>query len=124
MLDMTNTTTELSAEDLREVEERLTEQAERLRRELAEAEAARLALYDDCELDAADIGSRVTAVEQLQADTGRARDLLEQTDAALERLRAGTLGRCTACGGPVARERVLAVPHADQCVTCRAGRGR
>lgn len=42
------------------------------------------------------------------------------TDAftALARLDAGLLGRCTACGGEIAWERVEAVVTAVRCVSC------
>jgi DnaK suppressor protein len=41
---------------------------------------------------------------------------LEQIDAALARIEAGTYGTCTACGKPVAAERLRAVPWAILCI--------
>jgi DnaK suppressor protein len=41
-------------------------------------------------------------------------------DQALERLDAGTYGRCIACGTPIPAERLEAVPWAALCVPCSA----
>ncbi|MFB9322005.1 TraR/DksA family transcriptional regulator [Cryptosporangium minutisporangium] len=57
---------------------------------------------------------------------GRAADLLrtiEEIDAALERIEAGTYGRCVRCGGSIPDERLEFRPHAAGCVACaRSGR--
>lgn len=43
--------------------------------------------------------------------------------AALDRLDAGTYGRCEVCGGPVPDERLDARPTARRCIACAASRG-
>ncbi|GAA0241546.1 TraR/DksA family transcriptional regulator [Cryptosporangium japonicum] len=57
---------------------------------------------------------------------GRAAELLrtvEEIDAALERVEAGTYGRCVRCGAAIAGERLEVRPHAAACVSCaRSGR--
>ncbi|MGI6343623.1 MAG: TraR/DksA C4-type zinc finger protein [Bacillota bacterium] len=45
--------------------------------------------------------------------------LLEEIDAALQRIEDGTYGWCVDCGQPIARERLEAVPHASRCVHCQ-----
>ena len=47
-----------------------------------------------------------------------ARTKLAALDAALERLRHGTYGRCTQCGVSIPAERLEAVPGAEHCITC------
>jgi DnaK suppressor protein len=47
------------------------------------------------------------------------RQHLEAIDAALARLDAGTYGRCTTCGNPVALERLEALPWAALCIDCQ-----
>ena len=45
-------------------------------------------------------------------------------DAALARLDAGTYGRCTSCGKPIAPERLEALPWAELCIDCQRGAPR
>ena len=45
-------------------------------------------------------------------------NLLAEVTAALRRIDAGTFGRCAACGKPVTRARLDAVPHAPHCIHC------
>jgi DnaK suppressor protein len=44
--------------------------------------------------------------------------VLRAITAALERLDAGTFGRCEACGKEIPEERLKAVPYATHCVAC------
>ena len=44
--------------------------------------------------------------------------LLEQVEASMERLQAGTYGVCLECGGKIGRERLQAVPYAAHCIEC------
>jgi DnaK suppressor protein len=110
--------TKLSADDLRVISDRLTAEADTLREELSEAESRMPALYADCDLDAADVGARVTALAALRADADRARTLLDRVLAALPRVGTPGFGRCTACGGLIGRDRLLAVPHTEVCIAC------
>jgi RNA polymerase-binding transcription factor len=50
-----------------------------------------------------------------------ARRRLEEVDAALARLDAGTYGRCQTCGRSIPVPRLEAVPEATQCVSCASG---
>jgi DnaK suppressor protein len=45
-------------------------------------------------------------------------DTLEQIAAALERIAAGTYGRCTRCGAAIPAERLEVRPYAPACVAC------
>jgi RNA polymerase-binding transcription factor DksA len=60
-----------------------------------------------------DVSTRVGAL---------ARHALDDLDAALARLRDGTYGRCTGCGGTIPAERLEAVPAAACCVGCQSSR--
>ena len=44
--------------------------------------------------------------------------LLEQVEAAIERLQAGTYGVCQQCGHKIGMERLKAVPYAAHCIEC------
>ncbi len=45
--------------------------------------------------------------------------LLEQLDAALERIRDGTYGTCLMCGEPIAPRRLAALPWSALCIRCQ-----
>lgn len=47
-------------------------------------------------------------------------DMLEQVDAALERLDNGTYGICQRCGKEINPERLEALPSAAYCITCQS----
>ena len=49
---------------------------------------------------------------------------LEQVEAALARLEAGTFGACVRCGRPIAPERLEALPWAAFCIECQRIVGR
>jgi len=44
--------------------------------------------------------------------------LLEQVEAALERIEAGTFGVCEDCGRAISRERLDAIPYTPWCIDC------
>jgi DnaK suppressor protein len=46
--------------------------------------------------------------------------VVEQITAALNRLDAGTYGRCTRCGGQIAPARLEVLPHAAACIECQS----
>jgi DnaK suppressor protein len=51
-----------------------------------------------------------------------ARQQLNETEAALARVHAGTYGRCEHCQNPVATERLEVLPAARYCVSCQAAK--
>jgi RNA polymerase-binding protein DksA len=50
------------------------------------------------------------------------RDTLREVEAALERMDAGTYGRCQKCGQPIAEERLEALPATRLCIVCKRAR--
>lgn len=58
---------------------------------------------------------------QVEALLRQARARLDDVDAALARIAAGTYGTCETCGEPIAPGRLEARPTARRCITC-AGR--
>lgn len=56
--------------------------------------------------------------EPLQVIGRAAHEELEQINAALQRLDAGTYGVCGICGEPIAPARLDAVPYATTCAEC------
>ncbi len=86
---------------------------------------AGLGTHDPAETSNLSFGKRIGdgttyAVERLNA-AYQARTLYEtvrEIDQALERLDAGSYGRCASCGGTIPSERMTAVPWAALCVPC------
>ncbi|GAA2757734.1 TraR/DksA family transcriptional regulator [Actinopolymorpha rutila] len=63
-----------------------------------------------------------TAFERahVQALLDQAREHLRQLELALDRMAAGTYGRCESCGRPIPVERLRIRPATTTCVTCAA----
>jgi DnaK suppressor protein len=53
--------------------------------------------------------------------SAQARAAILEIDRALEKLEAGTYGRCERCGQDIPVARLQAVPHASLCVACKSG---
>ena len=72
---------------------------------------------DEHDPDGATIGyERAKATALLDS----ARERVEQLDAAIARLEAGTYGVCASCGTAIGPERLEALPSTDCCIQCAA----
>ncbi|MDP4667676.1 MAG: TraR/DksA C4-type zinc finger protein [Gaiellales bacterium] len=65
------------------------------------------------------------AVEAIgnELDEGMEQDLqasLDEVDAALQRLVAGTYGTCVDCGQPIPDQRLTALPASARCIECQS----
>ena len=69
--------------------------------------------------DQADTGTKNITREHEMALAANAREMLLQTERALERLDAGTYGLCENCGNPIGKARMQAFPRATLCVECK-----
>jgi RNA polymerase-binding protein DksA len=69
--------------------------------------------------DQADTGTKNITREHELALAANAREMLIQTERALERLAAGTYGLCENCGNPIGKARMQAFPRATLCVECK-----
>ena len=91
----------------------------------------RLGAHDPAEVANLGFGKRIGdgtayAVERM-TDAYQARTIystVAEIDQALERLDAGTYGRCVSCSRPIPDERLAAVPWAALCVPCSARPGK
>ncbi len=109
-----------------EVEEARTElqsEAQRLRDELVASGEALEGLMrdsgDGAGDDDADTGTKNITREHEMALAANAREMLYQTERALERLDSGTYGLCENCGNPIGKARMQAFPRATLCVECK-----
>lgn len=72
----------------------------------------------DVPLHPADFGSLHCGEDTTLALLESEEQAIETINEALERLEAGTFGRCTACGRRIAPARLRAVPYTPHCVAC------
>lgn len=70
---------------------------------------------DEHDAEGSTIGFERARVAALLA---HAREVVADLEQAQARLAAGTYGRCSACGEPIAEERLAARPTARRCVGC------
>ncbi|MER6142867.1 TraR/DksA C4-type zinc finger protein [Streptomyces sparsogenes] len=112
-----------SPEEVAEARAELLAEAGRLRTEILASEEAISGLMrdsgDGAGDDQADTGTKNITREHELALAGNAREMLLQTERALERLDAGTYGLCENCGNPIGKARMQAFPRATLCVECK-----
>jgi DnaK suppressor protein len=53
--------------------------------------------------------------------SAQAHAAVEEIDAAMAKIAAGTYGACESCGSPIPMARLEALPHARLCVSCKSG---
>jgi RNA polymerase-binding protein DksA len=109
--------------ELAELRIELEKEAAALRAELGDAESAINARLGSSAAEAgddeADTSSKLFEREHELALNNNTRELLEQTEHALDRIDAGTYGVCESCGKPIGKARLQAFPRATLCVACK-----
>ncbi|MGA6153390.1 TraR/DksA C4-type zinc finger protein [Stenotrophomonas sp. NPDC087984] len=112
-----------SAEEVDEARAGLLTEAGRLRTEILASEQAITGLMrdsgDGAGDDQADTGTKNITREHEMALAGNAREMLLQTERALDRLDTGTYGLCENCGNAIGKARMQAFPRATLCVECK-----
>ncbi|MGI9092058.1 MAG: TraR/DksA family transcriptional regulator [Mycobacteriales bacterium] len=86
---------------------------------LAELEDLQQRASDGAGDDQADAGTKTFEREQEMSLANNRRELLSQTQHALDRIDAGTYGLCESCGKPIVKARLQAFPSATLCVACK-----
>jgi DnaK suppressor protein len=76
------------------------------------------ASFADVPIDPGELAAHVSEEELTLSVAGNEERLLEEVESALARLDRGSFGACTACGKPIAKERLKAVPYAATCMRC------
>ncbi len=110
-------------EELAEVRSELEADIERLRLEISTAEHELADLMRDSGEgagdDQADVGAKAFSREHELSLANNTREMLVQTERALERIANGTYGICESCGNPIGKGRAMAFPRATLCLTCK-----
>ena len=112
-----------SAAELKAVRQEISADLERLRRELAEVEAEMDELISESGEgagdDQADSGTKTFEREHEMSLVINARDMVLQTERALERIDNKTYGNCEECGSPIGKARLQVFPRATLCMICK-----
>jgi DnaK suppressor protein len=112
-----------TAAELTAARDQLADEAAELRSDIDRAEsdiASRLTdATGDAGDDQADAGAKTFEREHELALAHNARELLAQSEHALERIETGTYGTCVSCGEPIGKARLQAFPRAVLCVSCK-----
>ncbi|MGN6635794.1 MAG: TraR/DksA family transcriptional regulator, partial [Oryzihumus sp.] len=99
------------------------EDVSRLRAEINAAEIDLVGLMRDAGDgsgdDQADAGAKTYEREQEISVANNTREMLDQSEHALERIADGSYGVCESCGNPIGKLRLQAFPRATLCVTCK-----
>ncbi|MEU8759195.1 TraR/DksA family transcriptional regulator [Streptomyces sp. NPDC048659] len=107
-------------EEIAEARSGLQAEVLRLRSELVHSQEELTGLMrdsgDGAGDDQADTGTKNITREHELSLAANAREMLEQSEHALERMDAGTYGLCEVCGKPIGKARMQAFPRATLCV--------
>ncbi|HET7476369.1 MAG TPA: TraR/DksA C4-type zinc finger protein [Dermatophilaceae bacterium] len=69
--------------------------------------------------DQADAGTKTFERQQEITLANNSREMLQQSEHALERMGDGSYGICEACGSPIGKLRLIAFPRATLCLSCK-----
>jgi len=112
-----------TAAELKAIRVELSKDLTRLRAELAEAESEMEELISSAGVgagdDQADAGTKTFEREHEMSLVYNARDMVLQTERALERIDNKIYGRCEECGNSVGKARLHVFPRATLCMVCK-----
>ena len=112
-----------SAAELKAVRAEIVIELERLRRELAIVELEMDSLIQESGEgagdDQADAGTKTFEREHEMSLVINARDMVLQTERALDRIDSKRYGNCEECGNPIGKARLQVFPRATLCMLCK-----
>lgn len=112
-----------TATELKSIRSELAKDLVRLKKELAEVESEMDALIEASGVgagdDQADAGAKTFEREHEMSLVYNARDMVLQTERALDRIDTKTYGRCEDCGNPIGKARLQVFPRATLCMVCK-----
>lgn len=75
---------------------------------------------EDFDEQGGDAASETVERARVMAIIGNLREVLDSVNEALEKIEAGTYGKCDVCGKQIPKKRLDALPQATMCIECRA----
>ncbi len=98
--------------------DQLRRQRETILAEVAAAEDDLQRIAEGREIELEERASEEVVARLLERLDDRGRREVEEIDAALERISAGSYGTCTRCAEPIALPRLQALPATRLCIAC------
>ncbi len=112
-----------SAAEIKAIRSEISKELERLRTELAVVEQEMDALIQESGEgagdDQADAGTKTFEREHEMSLVINARDMVLQTERALERIDNKSYGNCEECSAPIGKARLQVFPRATLCMLCK-----
>ena len=112
-----------TAAELKAMRTELNKELVRLKAELSEAEGEMEDLISAAGVgagdDQADAGTKTFEREHEMSLVYNARDMVLQTERAIERIDTKTYGRCEECGNAIGKARLQVFPRATLCMSCK-----
>ena len=112
-----------TATEIKAIKAEISKELDRLRKELAVVEQEMDALIQESGEgagdDQADAGTKTFEREHEMSLVINARDMVLQTERALERIENKTYGNCEECGSPIGKARLQVFPRATLCMLCK-----
>jgi RNA polymerase-binding protein DksA len=112
-----------TAAEIKGIKAEISKELDRLRKELAVVEQEMDALIQESGEgagdDQADAGTKTFEREHEMSLVINARDMVLQTERALERIENKTYGNCEECGSPIGKARLQVFPRATLCMLCK-----
>jgi RNA polymerase-binding transcription factor DksA len=112
-----------TAAEIKAIKGEISKELDRLRSELAVVEQEMDALIQESGEgagdDQADAGTKTFEREHEMSLVINARDMVLQTERALERIENKTYGNCEECGSPIGKARLEVFPRATLCMLCK-----
>ncbi len=112
-----------TAAEIKAIRTEISKELDRLRKELAVVEQEMDALIQESGEgagdDQADAGTKTFEREHEMSLVINARDMVLQTERALERIDNKTYGNCEECGSPIGKARLQVFPRATLCMLCK-----
>jgi DnaK suppressor protein len=112
-----------TAAEIKAIRTEISKELDRLRKELAVVELEMDALIQESGEgagdDQADAGTKTFEREHEMSLVINARDMVLQTERALERIDNKTYGNCEECGSPIGKARLQVFPRATLCMLCK-----
>jgi RNA polymerase-binding transcription factor DksA len=112
-----------NATELRSIKSELAKDLIRLQKELEIAEAEMEDLVEAAGVgagdDQADAGAKTFEREHEMSLVYNARDMVQQTERALDRIENKTYGKCEECGNFIGKARLQVFPRATLCMVCK-----
>ena len=112
-----------TAAELKGMRSELAKELIRLKSELSEAEGEMQDLISAAGVgagdDQADAGTKTFEREHEMSLVYNARDMVLQTERAIDRIDSKTYGRCEECGNAIGKARLQVFPRATLCMSCK-----